>query len=255
MSAVATSRVSTSLTVGFTSPSRMSSTSRSRVATSSDASATTVSWKTGASQASVRRRAIVLRIEVSCTTSTSPGRGGSSGRRCRRRRRGLLDVLGDDPALGPGPAQRGEVDAALARDATCERRRLDALSPGARWAGVAALPGAAAVELRGRATSRCLAVAGTAPRRRGSSSAGLSVLASLRRAPRRSSAASCERLDGDLLVARADDGDRRPDVDLALRDDDLEQHAVGLRLDLLRDLVRVELVERLALRDLRRLRT
>jgi hypothetical protein len=47
----------------------------------------------------------------------------------------------------------------------------------------------------------------------------------------------------------ADDPDGRADVDLAVRDDDLQEDAVGLRLDLLRHLVGVELVERLALRD------
>jgi hypothetical protein len=35
-------------------------------------SAETVSWKTGACHASVRRRAIVFRVEVSSTSSTSP---------------------------------------------------------------------------------------------------------------------------------------------------------------------------------------
>jgi hypothetical protein len=35
-------------------------------------SAETVSWKTGACQASVRRRAIVFRVAVSAISSTSP---------------------------------------------------------------------------------------------------------------------------------------------------------------------------------------
>jgi hypothetical protein len=53
----------------------------------------------------------------------------------------------------------------------------------------------------------------------------------------------------DVLVLRADDPDRRSDVDFTVGDDDLEEHAVGLRFDLLGHLVRVELVERLALGD------
>ena len=54
---------------------------------------------------------------------------------------------------------------------------------------------------------------------------------------------------GDVLVLRADDRDGRPHVDLAVGDDDLQQDALGVGLDLLRHLVGVELVERLALRD------
>ena len=52
-----------------------------------------------------------------------------------------------------------------------------------------------------------------------------------------------------LLALGADHGDRRADVDLALGHEDLEQHAVRLGLDLLRHLVGVELVQRLALLD------
>ena len=73
VSATAASFTSRSFTVGFASPSAMRSTSFSRSASASVMSAETPSWKTGAVQASVRRRAIVLRTEVSCTTSTSPG--------------------------------------------------------------------------------------------------------------------------------------------------------------------------------------
>ena len=54
---------------------------------------------------------------------------------------------------------------------------------------------------------------------------------------------------GDVLVLGADDPDRRPDVDLTVRDDDLQQDAVRLGLDLLRHLVGVELEEGFALRD------
>src|SRR5262249_61312020 len=52
------------------------------------------------------------------------------------------------------------------------------------------------------------------------------------------------------LAALADDGDRLADGHLALRDRDLQQNARGVGLDLLRHLLGVELVERLALLDL-----
>ena len=52
-----------------------------------------------------------------------------------------------------------------------------------------------------------------------------------------------------LLALLADDGDRLADRHLALLHRDLQQHAGGLGLDLLRHLVGVELVERLALLD------
>ena len=54
---------------------------------------------------------------------------------------------------------------------------------------------------------------------------------------------------GDVLALVADERDRAADLDLAGGDDDLQQHAVGLGLDLLGDLVGIELVERLALLD------
>ena len=90
-------------------------------------SAETPSWKTGADHASVSRRAIVLRIEVSGTTSTSPvgerrwcgrrgcGCGGASGG-------APLDVVGEDPALRARSLERREIDPALARHAPGERR-------------------------------------------------------------------------------------------------------------------------------------
>jgi len=59
---------------------------------------------------------------------------------------------------------------------------------------------------------------------------------------------ACQDL-GDVLVLCADHGDGLPDVDLTVRDHDLEQDAGSLGLHLLRHLVGVELVERLALGD------
>ena len=105
-----------------------SSCSRRR-ATSSFArvmSTETWSWKTGICHASVRRRAIVLRMFVSSRRSTSPG-AAARRRSCGRGRPHLrpLDVLGDDPALRAGARQRRELDSALAGDPAGERRRLD----------------------------------------------------------------------------------------------------------------------------------
>ena len=55
---------------------------------------------------------------------------------------------------------------------------------------------------------------------------------------------------GDVFALLADDRDPLADLDLlALAGEDLQQDAARVRLDLLRDLVRVELVERLALLD------
>ena len=60
---------------------------------------------------------------------------------------------------------------------------------------------------------------------------------------------------GDVLALLADDRDPLADLDLlALAGEDLEQDAARVGLDLLGDLVRVELVERLALLDLVALR-
>ena len=120
----------TSFTVGFVSPSRRSSTIRSLVDASSDASAVTDSWKTGACQASVRRRAIVFRIDVSSTTSISSAgaAAGSRGRRSAVVR--ALDVLRDDPALRPRPGERCEIEPPLARHPPGERARLDRLALG-----------------------------------------------------------------------------------------------------------------------------
>ena len=106
-SAAATSFVRRSLTVGFVSPSRSRATSASRTARTAVMSALTWSWKTGASQASVSRRAIVFRVDESSIVLRLAGRGergrsGGCGGRGSRRGRGLLDVLGDDPSLRAG---------------------------------------------------------------------------------------------------------------------------------------------------------
>src|SRR5918992_164963 len=72
MSATAQTFVSTSETVGLAASSGLSATSRSRSASARVMSADIEIWNAGASHASVSRRAIVLRIEVSATSSTSP---------------------------------------------------------------------------------------------------------------------------------------------------------------------------------------
>src|SRR5260370_11444565 len=58
------------------------------------------------------------------------------------------------------------------------------------------------------------------------------------------------RLLGQRFAFVADEADRLTYFDLAFRDGDLQEHAARLGLDLLRHLVRVELVERFALLDL-----
>ena len=154
-------------------------------------------------------------------------RGADRG--VRGRGRGALDVLGDDPPFGAGPGQAREVDAALARDAAGQRRRLD--------------PPVGA---------RRFLLLGVAPRRR--LAAALALL--LARGRRRAFLLlvlvdlDCGLLLvlGDVLALLADDRDPLADLDLlALAGEDLQQDAARVGLDLLRDLVRVELVERLAL--------
>ena len=160
-------------------------------------SALTVSWNTGACHAAVRRRAIVLRMFVSGTDSTSPA---GTGRRRARRRLGALDVLGDDPALGPGAAQRRQLDAALAGDAARQRRRLDprAVRLGAAACWLAAAADAAASGASARPRRRCSFGCGQLRRGRGRPAARRrsprpprrSRRSSARRAPRRPRARS-----------------------------------------------------------------
>src|SRR5262249_19196107 len=130
------------------------------------------------------------------------------------------DVLGDDAALWACAPNHREVDSPLARDPPGERGRLD--------------PPTVAVR-RGRCGRLRLRYRGRL---------GLGLRWGRRRFfPRRL---------GDLrhlLPLLADDGDRPADRHFALVDSDLQQHARGLGLDLLRDLVRVELIERLTLLD------
>ena len=146
-----------------------------------------------------------------------------------------LDVLGDDAAVGPGAAQRREVDAALAGDPARERRGLDA----------------AAVR---RARARRLAV-GDALGRRGCRRRDPLRARDRARAPRpaspRSAACRCPGLRRlrELLACLADPRDRLTDRRLALGQRDPQQHAGVVGLDLLRDLVGVDLEQRLALRD------
>ena len=67
-------------------------------------SAQTVSWKTGACQASVRRRAIVLRVDVSSSSSTSPGAAGDRAvRRPAGRRRQRSTSSATIRPSGPEP--------------------------------------------------------------------------------------------------------------------------------------------------------
>ena len=94
----------------------------------------TPSWKTGAVQASVSRRAIVLRVEVSLTTSTSPSGARAAPRRRGGRRRLPTGAFSTSSATmrpsGPGARERREVDPSLARDPPRQRRCLDAAAAG-----------------------------------------------------------------------------------------------------------------------------
>ncbi len=160
-------------------------------------------------------------------------RGGRGGRRGLRRRGCALDVFRDDPALRAGALHTGQLDAALARDPPRERRGLD--PPARKLLGG-----------RGRA------VAGV--RLLDTHLAAVLPLGLARRAARALLARVRPRGDRDLadchlLAFLADPGDRLPDGHLALGDGDLQQHARGLGLHLLRHLVGVELVQRIALLD------
>ena len=85
MSATAASFTSTSFTVGFASPSAIARRASPAARAPRSCPPRRPSWKTGAVQASVRRRAIVLRTEVSWTTSTSAGAATRDGSlRCRQ---------------------------------------------------------------------------------------------------------------------------------------------------------------------------
>ena len=127
-SAAAQTFVSRSLTVGFVSPSCSRATSRSRNSSARVMSTERVSWKTGACQASVSRRAIVFRVEVSAISSTSPVAAArtAAGAAVGCGDDTALDVLGDDPALGAAALELGDVDSLLAREPARERRGLDA---------------------------------------------------------------------------------------------------------------------------------
>ena len=248
-SAAAQTFVSRSLTVGFVSPSFSRATSRSRNSRARVMSTERVSWKTGACHASVRRRAIVFLVDVSSISSTSPAAAARSrGRRGRRLRDDTaLDVLGDDPALGAAALELGDVDSLLACEPARERRGLDATLLRRRGVGdrrgcrLCGRGGSLAATLAlvvhlvgGRALLLRLLVG----------LGGVLVLLLVLGLGRLAAV-----VGGDVLALVADEGNRAADLDLAGGDDDLQQHAVGLGLDLLGDLVGVELVERLALLD------
>src|SRR5262249_14196354 len=124
------------------------------------------------------------------------------------------------------PDDGGQLDAALAGDAARERRRLDAAASVDR-----------AAKLSDLIATGCLTAALAFWLRRRSRGAFLLHVVGDRR-----------RLD--LFARLADHRDRPPHLDLAALNGDLQQHSGCVRFDLLRHLVRVELVERLALLDL-----
>src|SRR6266540_365858 len=134
-------------------------------------------------------------LDLSRVLDTGHGRSG---------RLRPLDVLGDDPPVGPRPVDLAQFDAALLRHPPRDRRRLDA----------AALPRPATSGVLDAGHGRF---------------GGFGLARGPFRLRRRAVAVARGQLD--LLALLADDGDRLAD------------------LDLLRHLVRVELVERLALLD------
>ena len=90
-------------------------------------SALTVSWNAGACHAAVRRRAIVLRMLVSGTDSTSPDGTATRRRLARSSSRPAARSTSSATIRPSGPVPRSDDSsiAALARDPARERRGLD----------------------------------------------------------------------------------------------------------------------------------
>ena len=191
----------------------------------------TPSWKTGAAHASVRRRAIVLRIEVSATTSTSPSRRERRRRRGRsRRRRGAFSTSSATMRpSGPVPASAAR---STPRSRAIRRASGDALIRAVR---ADAHGSASLVAARGRPAS--------ARRSR------LPRLGGLPRPQARAPPAPAAALPSPSSPSCPITAIVEPTSTSPSGDDDLEQDAVEVGLDLLRHLVGVELVERLALLD------
>ncbi len=187
-------------------------------------------WKAGASQAFVRRFAIVRRIEVSGTTSASSGAAPAVAWA------GVVAARSTSSATtrpsGPVPIRLRQVDSALSGDPAGKRRGLDT-----------------AVHARGLLGSGLRLVVGR----------GFSAALPLR-LPRGAGRAfllwvlvdllgSFVRF-GNVLALLPDHGDPLADLDLlTLLGEDLEKRSARVGLDLLGHLVGVELVERFALLD------
>jgi len=152
---------------------------------------------------------------------------------------GALDVLGHDSPLRPCARERGQVDTALPRDPSRQRRCLHP-PPVARGLGLPRLRNLLARLARGLASLFALLLARGCRR-----ALLLRILVDLLRSRAVAAAAQI----GCLFPFLADDRDRLADRHLALLHCDLQQHAGRLGLDLLRDLVGVELIERLAFFD------
>ena len=174
------------------------------------------------------------------TTSTSPGgadaaAAGRGGRAAPPAARARRPRRGSGPP-GPVPVHRRRGRRRARARSGGRAARLDPAPPSRRCAAAAgarrrSLCGAGSGSLRRLSSARP-----ALPRRRRSAASSASFAAPPPRPRRRS-------------PRPLDHRDRRADLDLALGDDDLEQDAVDVGLDLLGDLVGVELVERLALRD------
>jgi len=182
-------------------------------------------WNAGACQASVRRRAIVRRTEVSGTRSISPGIAGAGAAGAGAPAAARSTSSATTRPSGPVPLSE---PSSMPRSRAIRRASGDAL-----MRAPAPLPcdgghfTAALALLLARRAGRALLLCRFRDR--------LCLLG----------------LDGrDVLALLADEGDRGADIGLAFCDGDLEQDAGSFGLDLLRHLVRVELVERLAFLDL-----
>ena len=189
-------------------------------------SAETTSWKTGISQASVSRRAIVRRMLVSVTLLDLAGRHG-----CGRRRRAgagaaALDVLGDDAPSGPVPASD---ERSMPRSRAIRRASGDALSARPLSAAPAGAGAGSSLGCGRPRQSRS-----PARRLRGPAAAATVPFAG---SPGPSS--PCSPMNAIVVPT----GTSPSATAILSRTPD------GLGLDLLRDLLRVELVERLALLD------
>ena len=218
-------------------------------------------WKCGVSQASVMRRAMVFRMLESWTTSTSALAGASAAQPGRAAARSTSSATmrpsgpvpwrpaSSSPRSFASRRASGEAFTRFSSPADCSTGcgflRLRRLAVGIGGCLASALSLVFALRSRIPLFLRLpfCHLAGSAVivlRRLRSGAVPIRRLRLLLR--------GLLRFRGDLLAFLADDRDRLPDLDLlALPGEDLQDDAGGVGLDLLGDLLRVELVERLRL--------